>query len=213
MSNCTVDNRTYTSVVVSCVPGYDGGIAQTFILEVIPSAFFPSLDIQNKIESIHYPQFRIENLPAGTEFKVLVYAVNEKGKSDKTEIRVWTMRMSTETGERRVLPKDTTEDGPLPVKVTPIVLIFMAIISVLVLMIILIGLILRARCSQSKAQKAKFVRAGGQSSTLLKDGVSGRGNNPDLIPENGEDIYLETIYISIPPTWHKIKKIIHSRSD
>jgi len=181
VSNCSVDNRTYTAVIVSCQPGYDGGVAQQFVLEIIPSAFFPTLDIQNKIESIHYPQFRIENLPAGTEFKVVVYAKNEKGFSEKTEVRFWTMRIATEIGEKRILP--ATHDGPVPVKVTPIVWIFMAIISVLVLMIILIGLILRARCSESKRQKAKFVRAGGQSSTLLKDGANGRGNNPDLIPE------------------------------
>ena len=74
MSNCSVDNRTYTAVLVSCQPGYDGGVAQQFVLEIIPSAFFPTLDIQNKIKSIHYPQFRIENLPAGTEYMVVVYA-------------------------------------------------------------------------------------------------------------------------------------------
>ena len=98
VSNCSVDNRTYTAVMVSCQPGYDGGVAQQFILEIIPSAFFPTLDIQNKIESIHYPQFRIENLPAGTEFKVVVYAKNEKGASEKTEVRFWTKRIATEIG-------------------------------------------------------------------------------------------------------------------
>ena len=170
-------------MIVSCQPGYDGGLAQQFVLEIIPSAFFTTLhnDIQNKIESIHFPQFRIENLPAGTEFKVVVYAKNEKGESEKTEVRFWTMRFATEIGEKRVLPANN--EGPVPVKVTPIVWIFMAIISVLVLMIILIGLMLRARCSASKRQKAKFVREGGQSSTLLKGGM--RGNNPDLIPETG----------------------------
>jgi len=189
VSNCSVDNRTYTAVIVSCQPGYDGGVAQQFVLEIIPSASFPTLNIQNKIESIHYPQFRIENLPAGTEFKVVVYAKNEKGASEKNEVRFWTMRIATEIGEKRVLP--AANEGPVPVKVTPIVWIFMAIISVLVLMIILIGLILRARCSQSRRQKAKFVRAGGLSSTILKNGVNGRGNNPDLIPETANLTNIE----------------------
>ena len=79
------------------------------------------------------------------------------------------MRIATEIGEKRILP--ATNDGPVPVKVTPNVWIFMAIISVLVLLIILIGLIWRARCLESKRQK---------------DGVNGRGNNPDLIPETGK---------------------------
>jgi len=73
----------------------------------------------------------------------------------------------------------------VPLKVTPLVWIFMAIISVLVLLIILIGLILRARCSQSKRQKAKFVRAGSQQATVIKEGRECGGSHPDLIPEMG----------------------------
>jgi hypothetical protein len=56
------------------------------------------------------------------------------------------MQIATEIGEKRILP--ATNDGPIPVNVTPIVWIFMAIISFFVLMIISIGLILRARCSE-----------------------------------------------------------------
>ena len=33
-----------------------------------------------------FPQFKIENLPSGSEFKVNVFARNEKGISDKTEV-------------------------------------------------------------------------------------------------------------------------------
>ena len=98
------------------------------------------------------------------------------------------MQIATEIGEKCIIP--ATNDGPVPVKVTPIVWIFMVIISVLVLMIILIGLILRARCSESKRQKAKFFFARGQLRTLLKDGVDGRGNHPTLIPETGKLKYV-----------------------
>ena len=31
-------------------------MAQQFVLEILPSPAFPSLDIQNTIESLHYPQ-------------------------------------------------------------------------------------------------------------------------------------------------------------
>ena len=74
--------------------------------------------------------------------------------------------------------------------------IFLAIISVLVLMIVLIGLVLRARCSKSSRQKAKFVRASDPQNTLLKEEreerererVHSRGNNPDLIQDTGQQI-------------------------
>ena len=79
---------------------------------------------------------------------------------------------------------------------TPLVWIFLAIISVLVLMIVLIGLVLRARCSKSSRQKAKFVRAGDQQhNTLLKeDRVNSRGNNPDLIPDTGQSTWAFYYY-------------------
>ena len=35
-------------------------------------------------------QFKIENLPSGSEFRVNVYARNEKGISDKTEVKTYT---------------------------------------------------------------------------------------------------------------------------
>ena len=83
------------------------------------------------------------------------------------------------------------------IKVTPLVWIFLAIISVLVLMIVLIGLVLRARCSKSSRQKAKFVRAGDQQhNTLLKeDRVNSRGNNPDLIPDTGQSSWAFNILL------------------
>ena len=42
------------------------------------------------------------------------------------------------------------KEGPVPPKVTPIVWIFIGIISTLVLITILIGLVLRARCTESR---------------------------------------------------------------
>ena len=86
------------------------------------------------------------------------------------------------------------------IKVTPLVWIFLAIISVLVLMIVLIGLILRARCSHTNHHKAKFVRAGEQSqSMLIKDDSRcsmTRNNNPDLIPETGNIMISKMIFLT-----------------
>ena len=78
-------------------------MVQQFVLEILPSLAFPSLNIQNRIESLHFPQvliilvallylmyvqFKIENLPSGSEFKVVVYARNEKGASQRTEVKI-----------------------------------------------------------------------------------------------------------------------------
>ena len=37
VSNCTVSNQTHSSFIVSCIPGFDGGLTQLFGLEVINS--------------------------------------------------------------------------------------------------------------------------------------------------------------------------------
>ena len=149
----------------------------------------------------------------------MIHYQNEKGESEGTDISFWTKTVSHEIGEKLVLP--ASEDHGIQVsiwylnvikqrkcdiltivltvqaiKVTPLVWIFLAIISVLVLMIVLIGLLLRARGARSSRHKAKFVRAEasahaqGQTSAqaLLKENVragGARGNNPDLIPDTG----------------------------
>ena len=33
---CGVTNKTFTSIHVECTPGYDGGLQQSFVIEVFP---------------------------------------------------------------------------------------------------------------------------------------------------------------------------------
>ena len=47
--------------------------------------FIDSISVHVVLKMI-LPQFKIENLPSGSEFKVNVFARNEKGISDKTEV-------------------------------------------------------------------------------------------------------------------------------
>lgn len=36
VKDCSVTNKTFTSIHVDCKPGYDGGLLQTFVIEVFP---------------------------------------------------------------------------------------------------------------------------------------------------------------------------------
>ena len=36
VKDCTVTNKTFTAIFVECKPGYDGGLQQSFIIEVFP---------------------------------------------------------------------------------------------------------------------------------------------------------------------------------
>lgn len=63
---------------VSCLPGFDGGLPQTFVLEVKtnrPGRL--SYNLTSKLE----PYFFLDNLEAGITFKFVIYAVNAKGRS------------------------------------------------------------------------------------------------------------------------------------
>ena len=95
VKNCTVGNKTFTSVYVECQPGYDGGISQQFVLEIYPMEQYPEMPANNpnKIVNSHYPQFAVQNLPPGTGFNVAVYAVNEKGASERKILRLYTLKV------------------------------------------------------------------------------------------------------------------------
>lgn len=78
VKNCTLLNQTSSSVEVFCVAGFDGGLPQHFVLELysdrsdIPRYF---------INSTEEPYFYLSNLEPDITFKIVVFAVNQKGRS------------------------------------------------------------------------------------------------------------------------------------
>ncbi|XP_058056179.1 hemicentin-1 [Anopheles bellator] len=102
--NCELHNDTVLEVV--CQAGGDGGLMQSFLLEVVggpvPSVYNvdftrgPPTEIDNEISTMNdqatlaplfriqeqIPQFKLHSLEPGRDYQLLVYAVNAKGKSD-----------------------------------------------------------------------------------------------------------------------------------
>lgn len=78
VQNCTVSNQTNGSVEVKCAPGYDGGLPQFFSLEIYTSSSTSPIYNVTEKES---PVFRLSNLQPDVLFKILVTAVNSKGRS------------------------------------------------------------------------------------------------------------------------------------
>ena len=97
-------SQSYSSVSLACQPGYDGGVEQVFLLQLLPAytaARQPGqvtacphclINIRHgqeggeTVESPGLPQFTIENLASGAQFKAVVFARNEKGDSEGTEV-------------------------------------------------------------------------------------------------------------------------------
>ena len=71
------DSSEGISVEVSCSPSFDGGLPQTFVLEIRDAI---SLKLVTKEEKSK-PYFRITHLPPETKLSLHLYAYNAKGNS------------------------------------------------------------------------------------------------------------------------------------
>ena len=71
------DSNEGISVEVSCSPSFDGGLPQTFVLEIRHAI---SLKLVSKEEKSK-PYFRITHLPPETKLSLHLYAYNAKGNS------------------------------------------------------------------------------------------------------------------------------------
>ncbi|XP_033150043.1 neural cell adhesion molecule 1-A, partial [Drosophila busckii] len=86
VANCTVFNRTELSVDIQCVPGYDGGLPQIFVLEMFSSRTgLTRFNVSNADEAL----FSLENMDTLTSMmmqennslRIRIYSYNQKGRS------------------------------------------------------------------------------------------------------------------------------------
>ncbi|XP_071454107.1 neural cell adhesion molecule 1-like [Hetaerina americana] len=85
--NCTLFNQTSTSVEVSCIPGFDGGLPQRFLLELYSAEGAPLMSITSE-----RPSFTLSDLEPEVSFRVAVFAVNSKGRSSAVVLDEVTFR-------------------------------------------------------------------------------------------------------------------------
>jgi hypothetical protein len=88
VTNCTVLNQTFDSLFVSCMEGFNGGLQQSFIIEILD--FHSHTVIRNLTNS--RPAFHVRNLDPGSSFIVRVYAANNKGRSDTQVLQASTLK-------------------------------------------------------------------------------------------------------------------------
>ncbi|XP_060536558.1 neural cell adhesion molecule 1 isoform X2 [Cylas formicarius] len=82
LQNCSLLNQTTNSLQVDCTEGYDGGLTQTFYMEVLE---LPSLRSKLNLTS-RAPVFTADGLDPGASYRIMLYAVNKKGRSEATVI-------------------------------------------------------------------------------------------------------------------------------
>lgn len=85
---------------VECTESFDGGLPQSFLMEVLE---LPTLRmIANMSTTKTPPNFSADGLEAGASYRVLLYAINAKGRSDATVIDPVTFK-----GVAKLQGKDT----------------------------------------------------------------------------------------------------------
>ena len=75
--NCSIVNQTEESIRVDCQHGYDGGLVQHFIMEVRDSAI---QRLRANVTS-SWPSLTAKGLSPGSEFVMVIYSANAKGRS------------------------------------------------------------------------------------------------------------------------------------
>lgn len=75
-------------MVVECIEGFDGGQPQHFLLEVYDQQ---TGHVQANVSGI-FPLLNVNGLEAGKILKMMVYAVNSKGRSEAVLLEGFTLK-------------------------------------------------------------------------------------------------------------------------
>ena len=87
--NCTITNISMTSMGVRCSEGFNGGLPQTFMVEVRDSH---TTDLRANYSS-PLPRFTVNSLMPGAVYLASIFAFNSKGRSDPTIVQVSMLRL------------------------------------------------------------------------------------------------------------------------
>ncbi|GFR06355.1 uncharacterized protein TNCT_83801 [Trichonephila clavata] len=121
VEDCIVTNETISSAIISCAPGYDGGLPQEFHLEL-----YSSLGLVESAVEKEYPLFEMNYLPSGTSFIAVVFATNDYGRSNAVAFSVITKSEFKPVKDKLKLP------------ISPVLGALIAIIGALVFIAVII---------------------------------------------------------------------------
>lgn len=83
VSNCSVLNKTFTSLSIKCNPGFDGGSRQQFIAEVYDASTGAKMLNLTSEDA----EFFVSGLEHDLTYDIRIYAFNSKGRSMKIEFK------------------------------------------------------------------------------------------------------------------------------
>ncbi|XP_044729168.1 nephrin-like [Chrysoperla carnea] len=184
--NCTLANQSTESLQIECIEGFNGGQQQSFMVEV----FDQQNDIlQANITGSNIPIFTVNGLGAGKILKILVYAVNSKGRSEPVLLEGFTLKIAEkQTGS--------------PTEFTPMLSVLIGIMTACLFVTVIIVGALRMKGRRQPPhqpsvmplkQKPPISLPLHSESEELKD-----DKNPDVIPANKDSDYQLTSATQTP---------------
>ncbi|XP_065211946.1 hemicentin-1-like isoform X2 [Planococcus citri] len=167
VSNCSITNRTYDALSISCDSGFDGGLSQEFGMEVYET--FDGELIRNSTGS--EPVFTVTGLFSGVEYDIRLYAYNSKGRSRMVPIQAFTLKS----------PQKHVGITPAELDLRSLIGVFVGT-GVSVILLICIVIVIKVRCRSSNKNKKEIHKQNSNS-------VDSVEKDPDIIPHNEE--YLD----------------------
>ncbi|KAA0191164.1 hypothetical protein HAZT_HAZT010820 [Hyalella azteca] len=167
--NCTFRNQPNETLSVICEAGYDGGLKQEFVAEVIDMR---TRRLLLNITETTTPYFQLVGLAGETSFVVRIYAKNSKGRSAKKIMRGYTDRDSTERHIAPVMGQPSANNFS-DVPIAQILGCVVGILGSLVLIALVAVLVVRLKKDKKQPSKSKVTAA------------ETKEEDPDLIPNRG----------------------------
>ncbi|XP_014608132.1 PREDICTED: hemicentin-2-like [Polistes canadensis] len=131
--NCTTSNTSTNSFSVRCTEGFNGGLPQSFLLEVRESN---SQELRANLTST-VPRFSVAQLESGALYQACIYAYNDKGRSEAMVVQAGTLRLPE---------KQLTSESERPrqnVRLTPMLSVMIGVVTALVIVAIIVMIVLR----------------------------------------------------------------------
>ncbi|XP_065344977.1 contactin-6-like isoform X1 [Cloeon dipterum] len=214
--NCSIVNQTAESLHVECAEGFNGGLPQTFTMEVFDALTFA---LVSKVTG-NTPTFTINGLEAGVSFQIELSASNDKGRSAKTTLHAYTLKAAekrTECNTAAGCVAAATSPAAI-LQMTPILGVLIGVVSALFLVAVIIVVVMRLRGHDDEDELEKEMEerigtsgsgGGRQPPNTMSRGVGGPvpsdksslgkdtdvdstdEKNPDIIPHSTDSEYLD----------------------
>ncbi|CAG9835037.1 unnamed protein product, partial [Diabrotica balteata] len=174
--NCTLLNISMTSFNIRCSEGFNGGLPQSFLLEVRESQ---SQELKNNLTS-PVARFSVTGLAAGLQYHAVLFSFNAKGRSEPAVIQAATLRLPE---KQLTAEKESSRSGSF--HFTPMMSILIGVVSALLIVALVVIMVLRMQCSHHNEIRLKGHKNSATAVSRSNLEHRGSGSLPTLSDKGG----------------------------